>query len=205
MKQDICRYKIIISSQFYCECSSLQIANWRTCHHIVWLLLNLWNIIEGNQLLAQVDIGSSLLENLTLKVADEIPDSLTRIREDRTYDDKLINHPLFQREQMWYLGRKVSGSPCCRSRCLRPRCIQNVDLHLYVQGLLLLKEQRVVDTKHIFCLSACYVNSISSSYNSIRPPGNKSVFPDPQLRITAAEKEKVTKEILNDAHREKAT
>ena len=86
----------------------------------------------------------------------------------------------------------MSRSPCCCSGCLCPRCIQNNDLHLYVQGLLLLKEQRVVDTKFRFRLSACCVNDISSSYNNIRPLGNKSVLLDPQIeRITAAEKEKV--------------
>ena len=99
---------------------------------------------------------------------------------------------------MWYLGRKVSGSPCRCSGCLRPRCIQSNDLHLYVQGLLLLKEQRVVDTKLRFCLSARCVNGISSSYNNIRSLGNKSVLLDPQPeRITAAEKEKVIAEKFN--------
>ena len=118
--------------------------------HIVWPLLNLCNISEGTQLLAQVDFGRSVLENLILKVPDEIADSLTRIRSDRTYDDKLINHPPFQRDQMGYFGRKVSGSPCLCSRCFQTRCIQNNDLHFYVQGLLLVKEQRVVDTKFRF-------------------------------------------------------
>ena len=99
---------------------------------------------------------------------------------------------------MWYLGRKVSGSPCRCSGCLRPRFIQNNDFHLYVQGLFLLKEQRVVDTKLRFCLSARCVNGISSFYNNIRPLGNKSVLLDPQLeRITAAEKEKVIDEEFN--------
>ena len=68
----------------------MQIANRRTCHYIVWPLLNLCNISEGTQLLGQVDIGRNVLENLILKVPDEIPDSLTRIRSDRTYNDKLI-------------------------------------------------------------------------------------------------------------------
>ena len=100
VKQGSSRYKITIPNQFFFECSSLQISNRRTCHHIVWLLLNLCNISEENQLLAQVDIGRSVLQNLILKVPDEIPDSLTRIDSDRIYDDKLINHPLFQRDQM---------------------------------------------------------------------------------------------------------
>ena len=100
VKQVTCQYKITLSNQFSCECSSLQIANRRTCCHIVSPLLNLCNISEGTHLPAQVDIGRSVLENLILKVPDEIPDSLTRIHSDRTYNGKLINHPLFQRDQM---------------------------------------------------------------------------------------------------------
>ena len=99
---------------------------------------------------------------------------------------------------MWYLGRKVSRSPCRCSGCLRPCCIQNNYLHLFVQSLLLLKEQRVVHAKCRFCLSACFVNGISSFYNNIRPLGNKSVLLDPHLqRITAPEKEKVIVEKCN--------
>ena len=162
VKQGSCRYNVAISNQFSCECSSLQIANRRTCHHIVWPLLNLCSISEGTHLLAQFGIGRRGIENLILKVPDEIPGSLTRIHSDRIFNDKLINHPPFQRDQMWYLGRRVSGSLCLCSGCLRPRCIQNNDLHLYVQGLLLLKKQRVVDTELRFCLSARSVNLISS-------------------------------------------
>ena len=92
----------------------------------------------------------------------------------------------------------MSGSPRRCSGCFHPRCIQNNDLHLYEQGLLLLKEQHVVDTKLRFCLSARCGNGILSSYNNISPLGNKSVLLDPQLeRITAAEKEKVIAEKFN--------
>ena len=67
----------------------------------------------------------------------------------------------------------------------------------YVYSVLL-KEQGVVDTKLRFCLSARCVKGISSSYNNIRPLGDKSVLLDPQLeRITAAEKEKVIAEKFN--------
>ena len=159
---------------------------------IVWLLLNLWNISERNQLLVQVNTGRGVLKNLILKVIDEIPDNLLRIHTDHTYGDKLINHPLFQRDQIWYLDRKVSGSSCHCSGCLPTRFIQNNDLHLYVQDLLRLKEQRVVDTKLRFCLSACCGNGIPSLYKNIRPLDNKSVLLEPQIEsITAVEKEKV--------------
>ena len=65
-----------------------------------------------------------------------------------------------------------------------------------VKDLLLFKQQSVGDTK--LSLSAGSVNVISSSYNNIRPLGNKSVLLDPQLGIiTAAEKEKVIAEKFN--------
>ena len=137
MKEGSYRYNITISNQFSCECSSIKTANRRTCHHIVWPLLNLCNISKGTQLLAQVDIGRSVLENVILKAPDEILDSLTRIHCDHNFYDKLINHPPSQRNQMWYLGRKVSESACRCSGCLHRWCIQNNDLHLYVQGLRL--------------------------------------------------------------------
>ena len=92
----------------------------------------------------------------------------------------------------------MSGSRCLCSGCFHPRCIQNNDLHLCVQDLLLVNEQRFVDAKLRLCLSAGSVNVISSSYNNSRPLGNKSVLLDPQLEIiTAAEKEKVIAEKCN--------
>ena len=73
----------------------------------------------------------------------------------------------------------------------------DVETTSYVYSVLL-KEQGVVDTKLRFCLSARCVKGISSSYNNIRPLGDKSVLLDPQLeRITAAEKEKVIAEKFN--------
>ena len=81
----------------------------------------------------------------------------------------------------------MSGSSCLCSGCFHPWCIQNNDLHLCVKDLLLLNEQRAVDAKLRFCLSTGSVNVISSSYNNIRPLGNKSVLLDPQLEIITAE------------------
>ena len=83
-------------------------------------------------------------------------------------------------------------------RMSSPAVFQNNDLHLYVQGLPLLKEQHVVDPKLRFCLSARSVNGISSLCNNIRQLGNKLVLLDPQLEIiTAEKKEKVIAEKFN--------
>ena len=98
------------------------------------------------------------VKNFILKVLKDIPDILTRIYSNRTCDDKLINLSLFRRYQMRNLGKKVSGSPCRCSGCLRPWCIQNKSLPLYVQGLFLLKEHRILDakTQNLLICSSCH-------------------------------------------------
>ena len=89
------------------------------------------------------------------KVRTEIPHFPTIDNEDRNYDQILIQHPLFNRNQSWYLGRRSIGTPCRCSGYLRPRIVQRNDLHFYIQGPLFLpKEWKVVDTTLRFCLSA---------------------------------------------------
>ena len=66
VKQGGCPYKVTISNQLPCECSSLQLGNRRTCDHIVWLLQN---ISEADQLFPQAEIGGSVLE--IMKVAEK--------------------------------------------------------------------------------------------------------------------------------------
>ena len=68
---------------------------------------------EGNQLIAQVEIGHAVLMQMLSKVPIEIPHHLSVIdNEDRNYDQMLMQHPLFNRNQTWYLGRKRTGTPC---------------------------------------------------------------------------------------------
>ena len=112
-----------------------------------------------------------------------------------------MQHSLFNRNQTWYLKRKLTVTPCRCSGCLRPRIVQSNDLHFYVQGLLFLpKEQKVVDTKLRFCLSAQCTNGITSSNSNIKPLLNQDVLIDPRLNaISTREKESVVRQRVNMA------
>ena len=186
------RHSVKIAKQITCDCSSLQIANKKTCVHIVWTFLNLFNVNEGDQLIAQVQLGSSALVQLLQKLPTSLPPHLLSINESqRAIDPKITEHPSFRKDQIWVLARKGAGSPCRCSGCLKPRIIQIGDLHLSIQGLLLLKrEQKVVETTLRFCLSAACANNITSSYNNIKPLKNQAITIAPNL-------ESVTRDELN--------
>ena len=172
-------------------------ANRKTCHHIVWVLLNLMEVVERNQLIAQVKIGHPALIQMLSKMPTEIPHHLSTIdNKDQNYDQMLMRYPLLNRSQSWYLERKPTRTPCQCSGCLRPRIVQSNDLHFFVQELLFLpKEQRVVDTKLRFCLSARFTNGITSSNNNIKPLLNQEVLIDPRLNaISAREKESAVRQ-----------
>ena len=110
-----------------------------------------------------------------------------------------MQHSLFNRNQIWYLNRKLIGTLCQCSGSLRPRIVQSNDLHFYVQGLLFLpKEQKVVDTKLRFCLSARCTNGITSSNSNIKPLLNQEVLIDPRLNaIPTREKESIVRQGVN--------
>ena len=65
------RYTILTGNHFSCDCSSLQMVNRKT--HIVCVLLNLMEVGERNQLIAQVEIGHGALMQMLSKVLIEIP------------------------------------------------------------------------------------------------------------------------------------
>ena len=54
-------------------------ANCKTCHHIIWVLLNLMQVGEGNQLIAQIEIGHAALMEMLSKVPTEILHHLSTI------------------------------------------------------------------------------------------------------------------------------
>ena len=115
------RYTVLSGNQFPCDFRSLQMANHKTCHHIACLLLNLMQVGEENQLIAQLEIGHVALMQMLSKVPTEIPHHLSTIdNEDQNYDQMLMQHSWFNRTQTWYLGCKPAGTPCRCSSCLRP-------------------------------------------------------------------------------------
>ena len=161
---------IEISEELECTCSSMQMATRKTCHHIVWLFLNLFNVQKNDQLLAQVEIGVAKFNQLAQCLPVTIPDHLSRPAEiQRDYAQQLKDHRSFMKEQVWYLSRKRSPNPSRCSGCLQPRKIVSGDLHFYVEGLLFLeKDNKVVETKLRFCLKSNCVRNITSTLNNIR-------------------------------------
>ena len=54
-------------------------ANRKTCHRIVWVLLYLMEVGEGNPLIAQVEIGHAALMQMLSNVSTEILHCLSTI------------------------------------------------------------------------------------------------------------------------------
>ena len=116
------RYTVLVGNQFSFDCSSLQLANSKTCHHIVWVLLNIMEVGEGNQLIAQVETGHVVLMQILSKAPTEIPHHISTIyNEDQKYNQILIQHSLFNRNHVWHLERKPTGTSYRCSGCLHPQ------------------------------------------------------------------------------------
>ena len=166
-----------------CNCSQSQQESRKTCHHIVWLFLNLFDISENDQLVAQTKIGALSFLRLANAMPAEIPTLLKTQRDaDRRFSQKLKEHSKFSTSQTWYLSRKRTTKPARCSGCLKPRTIVTGYLHLYVDGLLYLeKDDRVVETKLRFCISSSCVRDIKSSLNNIR-----SIESDTVIQIDSA-------------------
>ena len=174
-----------------CDCSQSQLAAKKTCHHIVWLFLNLFKISENDQLIAQTEIGAASLQRLMQLMPDIIPDNLLQPRvTERDFSRRLKEHAKFNKEQTWYLSRKTVTKASRCSGCLKPRKIITGDLHFYVDGLLHLeKDDKIVETKLRFCLQSSCVRDIRSHLNNIRPMAiNALILKDPSLNgVTAQE------------------
>ena len=124
---------------------------------------------------------------------DSVEDSLLTFRntKERTYHQKLKDHPKFNEEQTWYLSRKARGKSARCSGCLEQGKISMGDLHLYVNGLLYLEKEDIVKiVKQMrFCINRNCVTNIRGIHNNIRPLQNMTVRKDPLLgRLTEEEK-----------------
>ena len=174
-------------------------ANRKTCHHIVWVLLSLMEVGMGNQLIAQVEIGRAVLMQMLWKVPIEIPHHLSTIdHEDQNYDKMLMQHPSFNRNQTWYLGRKRTPTLCWCSGCLCPCIVQSNNLHFYMQGLLFLPKEQKLLIQSCGCLSTRCTSGITTWNSNIKPLLNQEVFIDASLNaILSREKQFIVRQGVN--------
>ena len=183
----------ISKDEIQCDCTQQASASKKTCHHIVWVFLNLFKISENDQLLAQTEVGTVAFSRLANQMPECIPEDLTTINEGvREFCHQLKEHTNFSSPQVWYLSNKNQSRPSRCSGCLKPKKIMPGDIHFYVPGLLYLeKDDKVVETKLRFCLSKNCVTNITSSFHNIRPQSGDILY-DPLLNeLSQAERDMI--------------
>ena len=112
----------------------------------------------------------------------------------RTIHPRLQGHPAYDKDQLWILSRKSGRTSRC-SGCLKKDCIKPKDLHLFVDGLLYLKDHdRVVETKLRFCPKRICVSVIKSNLNNIKSLCSMEVRKSEDTDITDAERTKILDE-----------
>ena len=180
-------YNVEIGLLLKCTCSANNQSRKMTCVHIVWCLLNLCGVEKEHQILAQVEVGPSVLSDLIDAVPDAVPERLTRCQgaKERKIHEDLVNHPRFNEPQTWYVARKKSQKAARCSGCMKKAAITSNMIHLYTSGLLRIEETgkpaRVVPTTLRFCpLKECVTN-LKSTLNNARPLSSMTVKKDPEL------------------------
>ena len=121
--------------------------------------------------LAQISADSEELRKLFASCPDDVPSNLKQCANNltRTYHHRLKEHTKFNDPQTWVLDRKRQNRVSRCAGCLAKEAIKNGDLHLWVDGLLFLREPDiVVETKLRFCPKANCVRSIKGTLNNIR-------------------------------------
>ena len=165
---------VVIGQTFSCDCSYQQ-AKRRRCCHIVWCLMELFDVKEDEPVLAQLEVGLEIVKYLMARLPGEVPQILKEFRCDhynRSVDDRIKDHPKFNHEQKWMLNRKSSTKPSRCSGCLQPGALKFGDLHLVVRGLLLLDKTNAIRVEHTdlrFHLRKKCVSNIISGKHNIRP------------------------------------
>ena len=167
-------YRVTISRDLKCSCKAYQRATRKTtCWHIVWVLVNLFNVEKDSKMLAQVEVGDEVLKKLLSTVPSVIPEALKTVSSNhhRLYHPQLVADRRFGNQQKWLLRRKLRGRSARCAGCLTQNAIHVGDLHFSVEGGLLYKPDNntVVQTTHSFCLKRQCVTSIKGYYNNIIP------------------------------------
>ena len=100
------RYRVTIGENVYCTCSPSQRADRNICCHAVWVYLNLFDLLEDNDIIPQVRLDLAQLNILFTKCPDNVPQNLSTCLEKpvkRTFD------PMIESSEVW--RRTDLGSP----------------------------------------------------------------------------------------------
>ena len=165
------RHRVTIGENVFCTCTPSQRADRKTCCHVVWVYVNLFNLQEDNPLLPQVFLDRANLTSLIRKCPDDIPENLSRCLQKvgkRNFPALILQHPKCQEEQMWVVSRKSTNRYSTCAGCDKKKCIGPNALYLCVSGLLLLKQEKVIETDHHFCVKKKCVTEIKTRMNKIR-------------------------------------
>ena len=180
VREDGKNYTVTISNVFKCSCPYQLAAKKRTCSHILWCFLTVLKVSKDNPVLAQLEVGNEMLQDLLRKVPDTLPEDLLHPRGcNRTVSEQLRNHPKYDDYQEWFIGRKTDARSSRCSGCLKKAAIVQGELHLFVKCLLQVKDDKiVVTTLRFYLVKDCVVN-IKSSKHNIRPLCDFKVKKDP--------------------------
>ena len=80
----------------------------------------------------------------------------------RNFHALILQHPKCQEEQMWVVSRKSTNRYSTCAGCDKKKCIGPNALYLCVSGLLLLKQEKVIETDHHFCIKKKCVTEIKT-------------------------------------------
>ena len=181
-------------SEYKLQCRnslSQQMVSKKTCCHIIWCLMSIYDLDKNDPRLAQVEFANNVFYGLVLKTPSEIPQNLKILSsiKARVFCKQLEAHDKSNHsKQERFLTRKTMGKSARFSGCLKPGAIKMTDLYLRVKGLLFLeRNSRVVETNLRFCLNKSCCLNIESSRNNMQPLKSIVIKKDPLLGTLSQE------------------
>ena len=195
------RFRVTIGENVYCTCSPSQRADRNICCHAVWTFLNLFELKEDDDTIAQVRLDRSQLVFFYDKCPDTIPQNLSTCLQKpvkRTFHPRIASHPKCDVEQIWYVQRKPGSKSSTCAGCIKKGKILPEMVHLSVEGLLYLHDQQqVVETTHRFCPLKKCATDIKSKVNNIRNLDSMEIKEHESLSLkplTESEREEIRKQ-----------
>ena len=171
ISQENKRYRVTIGVNVYCTCTPSQRADRKTCCHAVWVFQNLFEVSDDDATMAQISLDEAKIRSLHENCPNEVPENLARCLQKeikRHLHPRLVSHPSRDAPQYWMVDRRSGKAVKC-SGCLQKDIIKTGMIHLRVEGgLLVLKNEMVVQPPLRFCAKAKCVTNIKSKFNNVR-------------------------------------